>query len=200
MGARKKLPKTSKAIAQKSTSTNSNGSKSNIGNGNSEKPARKRKASRPRANTSLASAVPSQGINRSPLVEEEKIERCEIVDFGTTNTNIIQQLRLITAYPFIVDEGVRKQAMEAIREGLGFDSIMVRLQAAMAVAKMQKVNLDVFKQLASDQVQRHLAFDRQDEGKTEKQKALESMSDEELEILERMAEKMGGSISIEGGK
>lgn len=80
--------------------------------------------------------------------------------------------------------------------GLQVPDIGVQLETVKIVANLQKVNLGVFKQLASDQVQRHLSFDRQDEGKTEKQKVLEAMSDEELELLEKMAEKMGGSIPV----
>lgn len=142
-------------------------------------------------------SLPAAGIARTPLVEEsEVIQRCELVDFGTTNTNLIQQLRLITAYPYILDEPIRLRVTEIVRMGLQVPDIGVQLETVKIVANLQKVNLGVFKQLASDQVQRHLSFDRQDEGKTEKQKVLEAMSDEELELLEKMAEKMGGSIPV----
>ncbi len=195
MAPKRKSQKTTKASGQRSISEKENGSFSSGRNTNSEKPAPRNQAV-PKKGRRLT-FTPSAGVVRTPLIEEEpQVERCELVDFGTTNTNLIQQLRLITAYPFILDEKVRHDVMDIVKRAILMPNIEIQMEAVKLVTNLQKVNLGVFKQLASDQVQRHLSFDRQDEGKTEKQKVLEAMSDEELELLEKMAEKMGGSIPV----
>lgn len=195
MAARKKSSKITKAVSRKPTGETANGSAMTSPASNSGKVEQRYRT--PRFVTNRVK-VP---VSRAPLLEdepEEKVQRCELVDFHTTNSNIIQQLRMVTRYPFIVDEDTRLAAMDAIREAVSEDqAISVRLQGAAALASLLKVNLGVFRQLANDQFQRHLPFDKQaSDIDAQKQAALDSMSDEELELLEKMAEKMGGSIEL----
>lgn len=186
--------KTSKGTGRANTDASANGSRSTTQNSFSEKPRQKsrgRVAGRVKAHKSKAHA---------PLViVPEPVVRAELVDFNTTNTNIIQQLRLITRFPYNLDDDMREKVVAAVKDALQDNvPIDVRLAAASVASRLTAVNLAVVKQLASDQVQRHLSFDRVDTSQSDKQKALESMSDEDLQKLTELADRMGGTIAIAG--
>lgn len=136
---------------------------------------------------------------RQALIEQAPVQRAELVDLHTSNSAIIQQLKMITAYPYILNEDLRRRAVEAVEKCLMSDSLTLQLQAAMVVAKLTSVNLSTFKQLASDQVQKHLSFDRVDPDSEAKLKALDSLTDEELDVLQKVADRAGGSVPISRG-
>lgn len=106
---------------------------------------------------------------------------------------------MITTYPFAMNDEIRQEIVDTVQKCMKSGEPKVAIAAAACGAKLVSVNLGVFKQLASDQVQRHLSFDKEQTiEKAQKQKVLNSMSDEELEILEKMAERLGGVIDVEG--
>lgn len=190
MAAKKKSSKISKDSSPASTVKTANGSESNTRTSSSEKAGRK-------TNGARGYIFPPKQRNQ-PLIEEEpEVKSCELVDFNTTNGNIIQQLRLICQYPYIINQDARLSAVDAVQEALNSDSLKTKLQGALVLSQLQKVNLAVFKQLASDQVQRHLYFDRkEDVSAAKKREALDGMTDEELEALQKLSDKMGGAIDL----
>lgn len=103
---------------------------------------------------------------------------------------------MVTRFPWRVDEEMRDEALDAVRTCLNAESPSLRLAAAALAVKMTQVNASVQKGIASDQVQRHLSFDKKDDVQAAKFAALESMSDEELLVLENLANRAGGSIVV----
>lgn len=79
---------------------------------------------------------------------------------------------------------------------MGMESPSVQLAAAKLVSECLKVNVSVVRAIATDQVQRHASFDKQDEAQAAKFQALEQMTDEELEVLEKLSIKAGGTLPI----
>lgn len=123
------------------------------------------------------------------------MQRAELINLDTSNTNIVEQLRMVTRFPWRVDEEMRDGVINAVKECLqGPPSL--RLAAAGLAVKMTQVNASVQKGIATDQVQRHLSFDKKDDVQAAKFAALESMSDEELLVLENLANRAGGSIVV----
>lgn len=188
-----KSPKTGRGSPQRTTKESANGLEWIGQSGRSashEKPnGRKRRGS----------GNVGKSIVRRPLIEEEPVQRAELIDFNTTNTNIVQQLRMIATYPFAMDEEMRAKMVEAVKLCLKSGNPELMLAATSAGARLMAINLGTFKQLASDQVQRHLSFDKKQTLEQEKkQRVLDSMSDDELELLEKMADRLGGVIDVEG--
>jgi hypothetical protein len=119
----------------------------------------------------------------------------QLVDFALSNNAILKQLALLENVCFRADGDFRDLIVDAVRQGLGNPDPEVRLKAASVGVRLVSVNAGVLKSLASDQLQRHLTFEqRQDERR--KEKALDEMSVEEIEALEKLCQRMGGKIEI----
>lgn len=130
------------------------------------------------------------------MIEEAPVQRAELINIDTTNSNIIQQLKMLARFPFGIADDRRDEAVRVASECMNNDSVMVRLAGANLIAKLMSVNVAVVRTIATDQVQRHVSFDKKDEVIASKFSALESMTDEELDALESLSRKAGGIIPI----
>lgn len=189
MALKGKLPKISKVPSRRNTGAKNARSKKSIQTSSSEK----RKGTKPRQLAVAIIKPPSEG--RRPLIEPP-VQRAELINIDTTNSNIVQQLKMLARFPFGIPEDSRDEAVKVASRCMGEDSVMVRLAGANLLAKLMSVNVSVVRTIATDQVQRHVSFDKKDEVLASKFSALEDMTDEELDALESLSRKAGGVLPI----
>lgn len=104
---------------------------------------------------------------------------------------------MLARFPFGISEESRDEAVKVASQCMSNgDSVMVRLAGANLIAKLMSVNVSVVRTIATDQVQRHVSFDKKDEILASKFSALEDMTDEELDALESLSRKAGGILPI----
>lgn len=192
MAKTKKSPKISRAQSLQSTAAKKKHSSASKKDIYSEKPRGAK-----RKNGAVMALRPPKG--RTPLVEElpvQQAQRIELINLSTTNTNIVQQLRMMTSYPFGIPDDAREMAVDVAMDAMKSESHKIATAGAGLIAAFLKVNTAAMRAVATDQLQRHIGFDKVDVVHTQKMAALESMSDEELEMLEKVSVKMGGAVPI----